>query len=248
VKPPRPTPALGEVTALVLCGGFGTRLRSVLGTLPKVLAPIAGRPFLAYQLSFLRGQGLTDVVLCTGHAADQVEACCGDGSHWGLRLRYSREPRPLGTAGALKHAQSLIGSNPFLVLNGDTFVGADLARLVRDHTASDAALTLAVAEVADLARFGAVTLDPDGRVTAFGEKGRSGPGRINAGIYAADAAVLGRIPSGGAVSLEYDVFPALVGKGLRGTTISGPFLDIGTEETYHQAEAFLAQWPPDEQK
>jgi len=229
-----------NATALVLCGGLGTRLRSVLGALPKVLAPIAGQPFIAYQLSFLRSQGLTDVVLCTGHAADQVETCCGDGSRWGLHLRYSRETRPLGTGGALKQAEPLICSNPFLVLNGDSFVGADLAQLVPTHTSHGAKITMAVAEVADLSRFGAVTLGEGGIVAAFGEKGRGGFGLINAGIYAVDASVLASVPPGVAVSLEYDVFPALVGKGLYGMIIPGPFLDIGTEETYRQAETLFS--------
>jgi NDP-sugar pyrophosphorylase family protein len=226
----------------VLCGGRGTRLQPVLGALPKVLAPIAGRSFLDFQLSFLRGQGLADVVLCTGHAAEQVEGYCGDGSRWGLRVRYSRETQPLGTAGALKHAQPLIRSNPFLVLNGDSFVGADLAQLIRTHTIHAAALTLAVAEVADLARFGAVKLGHDDAVTAFGEKGHAGPGHINAGIYVIETTVLASIPPGVGMSLEYDVFPSLIGKGLYGLTIPGPFLDIGTEETYRKAETFVAQW------
>src|SRR5262245_52364369 len=145
------------ITALVLCGGLGTRLRPLVGDLPKALAPVAGRPFIDHLLDYLRRQGVTDVVLCTGFGAEQVATHCGDGSAWDVRLRYSPEPCPLGTGGAVRHAQQYI-TGPFLVLNGDSLVRVDLTRLLAHHLDKGARITLALIEVADRLRFGSVTL------------------------------------------------------------------------------------------
>jgi NDP-sugar pyrophosphorylase family protein len=232
-----------SMTALILCGGLGTRLRSVVGSLPKALAPIAGRPFLDYQLHYLRRQGVREVVLCTGYGADAVRGHCGAGSTWDLGVRYSVETEPRGTGGAVKLAEALVGAGPFLVLNGDSFAAADLGSLVAFHRRRGAALTLALAQVPDRQRFGAVTVNAEGAVTAYGEKGLSGPGLINAGVYVMERVVLEAMPAGRAVSLEQDVFPSWIGRGLDGFAAPGPFLDIGTAETYAQAEAFLATWP-----
>ncbi|MBI3945599.1 MAG: D-glycero-beta-D-manno-heptose 1,7-bisphosphate 7-phosphatase [Armatimonadetes bacterium] len=227
------------MTAVILCGGLGTRLRPVIGDLPKILAPIAGRPFLHSLLAYLRGQGITDVVLATGHGAAAVAACGGDGSARGLRLRYSEETEPLGTGGAIRLAAPQIGSDPFLVLNGDSLVGADLARTVAFHQERGARATLVLAEVPDKTRFGSVLLEPDGRVAGFVEKGASGPGRINAGIYVMNREVLQAIPAGRSVSVEREVFPALVGRGLYGLVAPGPFIDIGTPEAFAEAQRRL---------
>src|SRR5262245_12477385 len=104
------------ITALILCGGRGTRLRDVVPGLPKVLAPVGGRPFIDHLVRYLSSFQIADLVLCTGYAAEQVVGYCGDGSRWGVRVRYSHEQQPLGTGGAVKHAEALIGSAPFLVL------------------------------------------------------------------------------------------------------------------------------------
>src|SRR5262249_34759539 len=149
-------------------------LRPAVGNVPKVLAPVAGRPFIDHQLDYLKNQGVTDVVLCTGYGADQVAEHCGNGRRWDLRIRYSREKYPLGTGGAVKCASPLIGSGPFLVLNGDSFAGADLGRLLNLHGVWAAAVTLAVVEIPDRARFGAVSLAGDGAVTRYAEKGLQG--------------------------------------------------------------------------
>ncbi len=113
---------IGNVTAAVLAGGLGTRLRGVLADCPKVLAPVKGKPFLAYLLEHLAGQGLRDVVLCVGYGSEQVEAVFGR-SYAGLRLAYSCEPAPLGTAGAVRLALPMLESDPVLVMNGDSFCG-----------------------------------------------------------------------------------------------------------------------------
>ena len=231
-----------DCTALILCGGLGTRLRSVTGQLPKALAPVRGRPFLHYVFGYLRTQGIADIVLCTGYGAEQVAAQCGDGARFGVSLRYSQEPEPRGTAGAIKHAEALIGSSSFLVLNGDSIVPAALDRVTELHQQRGAAISMVLTAVADQARFGSVRLDDDGAILGFHEKGLTGPGLINAGIYLIERSVLADVPAGTNVSIERDVFPGRVGRGLYGVVTPGPFIDIGTPETYGEAPAFFADW------
>lgn len=229
-------------TALVLAGGLGSRLRPVVGNLPKVLAPIAGQPFLSYLLAYLRGQGIADILLSTGYGAEHVSDYCRDGSRWGVRVRYSREAEPLGTGGAIKRAEGLITSDPCLVLNGDSLVRADLARLLAAHAERQARITMALVEVPDKARFGSVLQADGGAIAAFREKGDQGSGLINAGIYVIDRAVLDAIPVGYNVSVERDVFPSFVGKGLYGLVVDAPFIDIGTPEAYAAAQTIAAGW------
>lgn len=231
------------LTALILCGGRGSRLRLVIGDLPKVLAPVAGRPFLHYVLHYLRSQDISDVVLCTGYGAEQVLGYCKDGSPWDLHIRDWPEAEQLGTGGAIKHAQFLIASNPFLVLNGDSLVRADLHDLVTFHTEKQARITMILTEVPDKMRFGSVVLASDGSIAGFSEKGSQGAGLINAGIYLMDRAVLEAIPTGRNVSIERDVFPRFMGKGLYGMVTPGPFIDIGTPEAYAMAQTDLASGP-----
>lgn len=228
------------MTTLVLAGGLGTRLRPVVGNVPKVLASIGGRPFLYNILQYLHNQSQCDVVLCTGFEADQVAAYSGDGFQWGIRIRYSSEAEPLGTGGAIKHAQPLINSDPFLVLNADSLVNVDLSSLLGLHSQNRAKITIALTPVSDSSRFGSVELDKHGAVSAFGEKLKSGPGLINAGIYSIDRAVLDVIPAGRSVSLEREVFPHFLGKGMYGMVVRGPFIDIGTPEAYERAQSFFA--------
>jgi NDP-sugar pyrophosphorylase family protein len=242
---PQPIADVKATTALILCGGLGTRLRPVTGDLPKVLAPVAGRPFLHHVFDYLRFAGITDVVLCTGYAAEQVERTCGDGSALGITVRYSREHEPLGTGGAVKNAEPLIRSNPFLTLNGDSFLPADLVQLAQFHRERRARLSLVLSAVADQARYGGVQREGDGAITGFFEKGQAGAGLINAGIYLIDRSVLDEVPAATNVSIERDVFPRWAGRGLFGLTMSGPFIDIGTPESFAGAESlFAAGWKP----
>jgi NDP-sugar pyrophosphorylase family protein len=231
---------LGTVTAAILVGGLGTRLRSVVAGRPKVLAEVRGRPFLSYLLDQLAGAGIREAVLCTGYLGEQVRAAFG-GSYRGVRLAYSQEAAPLGTAGALRLAAPLLTSPAVLVLNGDSYCQADLAAMWRRHRDSKAAATILLARVEDTRRFGRVRTDDLGRVVRFEEKG--GPaaaGWINAGIYLMDRGVLDSIPAGRAASLEKEVFPAWIGRGLWGHRGGGRFLDIGTPESYREAEVFFA--------
>jgi NDP-sugar pyrophosphorylase family protein len=230
---------LSTTTAVVLAGGLGTRLHSVVSDCPKGLAQVGGRPFLTFLLDQLDAAGVRRAVLCTGYLGEQVKETFGD-KYRGLHLLYSQEHSPLGTGGALRLAVPVLASDPVLVLNGDSYCEADLAALPdwrREHRAK---ATLLLTHVPDTQRYGRVTIDEQGAVLAFEEKGTVvGPGWINAGIYVLSHRLLLTIPGTGTVSLEREVFPAWIGHGLFGCPGDGRFLDIGTPESYGAAEEFF---------
>ncbi len=236
------------IPAVLLVGGLGTRLRSVVADQPKALAPVAGEPFLAHLLRHLQAAGVDDVVLATGYLSEQIEAFAETQAPTGLRVRCVREDEPLGTGGALAHAVRATGTEgAFLALNGDTFFGGDLHRLVTVHEETGAAVTMALAHVEATDRYGRVLLADDaasgGRVAGFVEKqAGAGPGWINAGVYAIAAGVLDDVEPGAFVSLERDRFPGLVAAGaVQGVGFPGAaFLDIGTPEDFARAPAVLS--------
>lgn len=234
---------------IILCGGLGTRLRAAVRDRPKVLAPVDGTPFLHYLLAYLRRQGYADVVLATGYLGEMIEDYAGDGAAWDVRLRYVREPEPLGTGGAVRFAAEQAGlATAAVVLNGDTFFSGALDALVDAHRArTDAAGTIALARVERADRYGAVETDPErGAVVAFREKtpGAAGPAWINAGAYVLEPRLVAAIPPG-AVSLERDVFPAWIGRGLYARRFpEATFLDIGTPEDYARAPGVLGTATP----
>jgi NDP-sugar pyrophosphorylase family protein len=235
---------LEEVTAAILAGGLGTRLRSRIADRPKVLAPVHGRPYLAYLLHQLADAGARSVVLLTGYLADQIHSAFGD-SYAGLRLTYSSEPSPLGTAGALRQALPHLLSPTILLLNGDSFCEAPLADFHDFHSRKSAAISLVLTRREDCSRYGRVQLAPDGRVLCFEEKTQArGPGWINAGIYLIQRELIEEIPLGRPLSLERDLFPGWVSRyRFCGLTSAGRFLDIGTPESYAQSETFFARIP-----
>lgn len=231
---------------VVLCGGRGTRLASVVADRPKVLADVAGRPFLAHLLGRLAAQGARRVVLAAGVGADQVAAFVGARGPDGLDVTVVVEPGPLGTGGALAFALDAAGlAEPVLALNGDTFFSGDLSVLAAAR--GDAPAALAVVRVPDAGRYGTVRFGADapgeapvGRVTAFEEKGAAGPGWINAGAYALAPATLAGIAPGTARSFERDVLPDLVGRAVAVPFPAAAFLDIGTPDDYARAARFLS--------
>jgi NDP-sugar pyrophosphorylase family protein len=218
---------------------MGTRLRASVADRPKVLAEVCGRPFLAHLLDQLAVAGVRDVVLCTGYMGEQVEAAFG-GQHGPLRLRYSRESEPLGTGGALALAAPLVGSDPALVLNGDSYCDADLVAFGVRHAELGAEGTVLLKHMPDAGRYGRVELGAGDAVEAFREKSSSAPGWINAGLYLLSPRVLDSIPTGRAVSLERDILPDWISRGLFGHQTDGRFIDIGTPESYAEAERFFA--------
>jgi len=226
--------------AIILAGGRGTRLRSVVSDRPKPLAEVAGRPFVEWLLLTLRTQGVRRAVLATGYKGEMVEAAFGNGARLGLELAYAHETVPLGTGGAARHALQQVTTDHVLVLNGDSFCPFDVRRLLTNHQRTGARATLLLAPMDDCRRYGTVEAAEDGHVLSFREKNADlGAGLINAGVYLFDRRTLESIPAGRAVSLENDTFPALIGHGLYATGGEGPFLDIGTPESYASAERFF---------
>ncbi|HVZ82655.1 MAG TPA: nucleotidyltransferase family protein [Terracidiphilus sp.] len=224
---------------LVLCGGLGTRLQAAYDGGPKALAPVNGRPFLDYQLAWLRRQGVRRAVLCVGYRHEEIEARYPAGAG-DPAIAYSVENQPLGTAGAVKNAEAAIEGKQFFVVNGDSLADVSLAELLQFHRARGAAATIATVRVDDAARYGSVAADADGRVTGFAEKGTaSGRGRVNAGVYVMEPAVLDAIAAGRKVSLEREVFPALAGRGLYAFAAQGSFIDIGVPEDWQAAQTAI---------
>jgi mannose-1-phosphate guanylyltransferase len=227
------------VIAVILVGGEGTRLRPLTCTTPKPMLPVANRPFLEHQIEHLRSHGIDRIRLACGHRPDAIRA------HFGDRLEYIVEPEPLGTGGAIAYAARGLDET-FVVANGDVLTDLDLTALVGLHRARGARMTLALHPVEDPSRYGVVVTDPAGAVTAFIEKpapGITDAVTINAGTYVVEPDVLDLIPAGRAVSVEYEVFPALVGAGLYAHSFAGYWRDIGTPASYLGAN--LERMPPE---
>lgn len=226
------------LTAAILCGGLGTRLRSVVSDRPKVLAEVAGQPFLTLLLRTLDEAGIRRVILCTGYKAAAIRAIYGT-VFGALTIEYSHEDRPLGTGGALAQAARSVEGD-LLALNGDSYCAVDFSALLSHHRASGAAATLSVCEVADTAAFGRVTLDNQARVLGFSEKGASGPGPVNAGVYLLPSDWLREVVPGQSVSLERELLPAWLSRGVGAFAVPGPLIDIGTPQTYAFARHALS--------
>ncbi len=223
--------------ALILAGGEGTRLRPLTSTVPKPVVPLVDRPFIAFMLAWLRGHGVDDIVISCGHMAAGVRNVLGDGSAFGVRLRYVEEPKPLGTGGALKYAESLL-DNRFFMLNGDILTDIDLGAQVAQHERTGARATLALTPVEDPSNYGLVRTGDDGQVTEFVEKpavDQIDTRNISAGAYILERSVLDLLVADQPASIERDVFPQLVGNGLYGCVSENYWLDIGTPERYLEA-------------
>ena len=216
---------------LVLCGGRGTRLGALVDEKPKPMMDVGGRPFLDILIEDAAGRGYDRFLLLAGYL-DQVVA-----RHYEPRgLRVSVEDKPLGTAGAIKHAGARFTSDPFLVLNGDSYCPVDLDALVSLLEKSGGVGAMALTRDPSRKDGGSVVIAADGRVTAFVEKGSAGANAyINAGVYVLRRSVLEKIPAGRMVSLEAEIFPALLAAGLYGLPVNAPLHDIGTPE---RLEAF----------
>jgi len=237
------TDRLRQIDAVILCGGLGKRLRTEIGDAQKVMARVGGQPFLDFLLTYLQGQGLSRVILCTGFQAESVEQYYVN-RDLGLRITFSREDEPLGTGGAIKNAQTLIHSDPFFVMNGDSYCPLDYRRLLDFHYAKKAAVTVVAAPQSDQRDFGTLTLapEPSDKVTCFEEKiegaGESCPQDVlvSAGVYCFSQSLFSSMPADRVFSLEKDFFPAMVGKDFYGYLCQSKFFDIGTRERYNQVK------------
>jgi len=237
-----------DCDVVILAGGLGTRLRPVLPDCQKVLAPVGDEPFVFHLFRLLAVHGITRAILALGHRAEDALACLPDWrTRFGIDFAASIETAPLGTGGAVRHALAHCRREHILVMNGDSWVGIDLNRMLQRHAATDAVATLATVHVDDVGRYGSLDWSEDsGRVAGFAEKSlvtAGQPGWINAGIYAFERKSIESLPpvrAGETLSLERDVLPHLAGKGLFAFAADGPFIDIGLPETYGRSEAFFA--------
>ncbi|MEP6945633.1 MAG: NDP-sugar synthase [Acidobacteriota bacterium] len=226
--------------AVILAGGKGTRLRPLTVYTPKPIVPVINRPFLLYQLDILKKAGIVDITLSLSYQPDKIELVLGDGSEFGVNLRFITEPNPLGTGGAYRFAADELRETT-VVLNGDVLTDFDLSKILAQHAESKAEATLALMPVENPAAYGLVETDKESRVLRFLEKPKPeqiaelGINTINAGIYILEPTILDLIPKGENRSFEYDIFPEILShkKPFFAYIMSGEYwCDIGTPTSY----------------
>jgi mannose-1-phosphate guanylyltransferase len=235
--------------ALLIAGGLGTRLRPLTFTRPKHLLPIANRPHIDHVIDLFHRHGVAEVVLLTSYLADAFADVISRAEARGISVEVTHEAEPLGTAGAIKNAESLVGGDAFFAVNADVLTTADLTALLAFHRARSAHATILLTPVEDPSAYGVVPTDDDGRVQRFIEKpepGTAPTNLINAGVYVLEPSVLEAIPAGEVVSIEREVFPDLAAAGhLYAHPTDGYWMDIGTPEKYVQAnvDALAGRFP-----
>lgn len=232
--------------AIILAGGFGTRLKSAIGgDIPKPMAPVAGEPFLAHYLRYLRRQGVTDVMLSVHHLRHTIMDYFG-ASFEGMPISYAIEEEPLGTGGAVRYALSLMKpAVPVLVANGDSFVELDIRAMMNSHRDSGSKLTIALCKMPGCSRYGEVAFDESRTITSFTYPGGEGPGWISTGIYAVSPSLFAGCDLPANFSFEADFQRPLVGLVKPHAWLAqGYFIDIGVPEDYARAQHDLAQLIP----
>lgn len=227
--------------AIILAGGLGTRLRSVVTDIPKPMAPVAGRPFLDYILYYLKAQGVTRVVMAVGYKWEVIKEHYNNPDNaLGLEIAYSVETEPLGTGGAIFKAAELINGGNFFIINGDTSFGVDLKHLMHFAVEKNAGIAIALKQVADSARYGSVKLNNDSRILTFVEKGADGSNgsvKINGGIYLMQKSLVEQFSFPQKFSFEVDFLQQHMGDMLvYGETYDEQFIDIGIPEDFYYAQ------------
>ncbi len=224
--------------AVILSGGQGTRLRPLTSTMPKPSVPLVNRPMLSYMVDWLAGHGVRDIVMSVGFLASGLRAALDEAGHAGVTIRYVEESKPLGTAGAVKHARQFLDER-FLVLNGDVLTAIDISAEIAQHQSTGARATLALVPVDDPTAYGLVLTGEDNRIEAFREKPAAADvppnPRINAGAYVLERDVLEMVEPEENRSFEHDVFPHLSDDEIYAYDADGYWLDLGTPERYMTA-------------
>jgi D-glycero-alpha-D-manno-heptose 1-phosphate guanylyltransferase len=226
--------------AVVLAGGFGTRLNAVVPDRPKPMAEINGRPFLEYLFDFLMKQGIEKIILSVGYRSEMISGYFGN-RYQNLTLCYAAETSPLGTGGGIRFALSQITGDKVFIINGDTFFRISLPRMEEEFHRKKADILLALHPVNNPDRYGVIGLQEKGRVHTFREKGQStGPSLVNGGIYLMKSGIFSGFDLPPAFSLEKDFLEINAGM-LRifGIPFDNDFIDIGIPETYHEASLFF---------
>ena len=231
-----------KITALILSGGLGTRLRPVLSDKPKVIATVNDEFFLSYIFEQLINVNIHHVVLCVGYLSEQIELIYKN-QYKQLKISYSKESRPLGTGGAVFNALPLIESKFVLVMNGDSYCNINIKDFYLWHVQKKACASIVLTRLTDAGRYGQIILNKDESIQAFNEKMQSKISSvlINAGIYLLDIDMIKNLSYAYPCSLEYDVFPKLIGNRFYGYQTQGSFIDIGTPESYAQANNFFQE-------
>lgn len=229
-----------NIDVVILCGGMGTRLKAAVKDKPKPMAEVDNRPFLDILIDYAYGFGFKRFILCTGYLQDIIRNYYS-GRQKPYDIVLSEEDKPLGTGGGLKNAERFIRSDPFLVMNGDSFCRLDLRGFIGFHAARQADLSLVLSKDMDTEDYGAVVIDDSDRIIAFNEKAGKKGGYFNAGVYSFSRGILSLIPSDTAYSLEYELFPKSLHKRLYGYVAGHDFIDIGTPERYERACKILKE-------
>ena len=233
--------------AIILAAGFGTRLRPLTNTTPKPLLPVAGKPLIVWNLHLLRDHGITEVIVNLHHLGDQIEQSLGNGSHFDMRISYSREEKILGTGGGIKQAESFLrasGDNAFLVLNGDTLIDVNLSRMIAHHTRHGGLATMVVRDDADVARWGALELDATDRILTILGRGRqvtqqtrNTTRKMFAGVHIMSPLALRDISVNHESSITHHYMDWLERDArIYGYQNVGYWSDVGTPERYHQVQ------------
>jgi len=230
---------LKKIDVVILSGGQGMRLRKIISDRPKPMVEINQRPFLDMVINYISKYGFRRFILCVGYMAEVIQSYylkkAGP-----QEILFSYEDKPLGTAGAVKNAERLILSSPFLVMNGDSFCAVDVSRFFDFHLKKGALLSMVVVGTEDTKDYGLVTLDDSDRIIRFAEKKRKKEKAfINTGIYLFEKDILSLIPSSTKYSLEHDLFPKLVGQEFYGYITEAKLIDIGTPKRYAQARRYF---------
>jgi NDP-sugar pyrophosphorylase family protein len=226
--------------AVILAGGLGTRLKPLFKDLPKSMAPIGNRPFLEILLTQLKKQGIRDILLCLGYKGEIIKGHFGAGKKHGLRIDYSIEQTPLGTAGAIALAEPYLAKT-FFLLNGDSFLEINYNKLAEFHRKEEALVTLTAKYVYNTKRYGLLEINSSNRLVGFKEKQIATGGYINTGVYVMNKEILHYIPKNRTVSLEKNILPKLIsaGESIFVYKADAFFIDIGTPESYRDAERIL---------
>lgn len=229
---------MGIKTAIILAGGFGTRLQSVVSDVPKPMAPINSTPFLDYQLAYLKHYGIENIILSVGYLNEKIRDYYQDGLN-GLKINYVMEETPLGTGGGIRKAMELNSDELVLALNGDSFFDVDLNHLKKLHVLKNSQISLALRRADNASRYGAIELDSSDRIISFKEKSsQTHAGFINAGVYLLNQEVfLKHAPANCNFSIEKDFFEKKLDTlPIYGFEFSGYFIDIGIPEDYNKAQ------------
>ncbi len=231
-----------EIDVFILCGGLGKRLKDISGNTPKPMVYIGGRPFLDIVIGYLREFGFKRIILGIGYQAQIIKKYYDEHKISGVEIVFSQENRSLGTGGAVKKAKRLIKSELFFVLNGDSFSEFNAEKFIEFYKQKKATALILLRKSKDNKDYGLITIDRRSEIIFFNEKGSfMRNSLINGGVYLFSKSVFSMMPKKEKFSLEYDLFPQMVGRGLYGCKEPGFFIDIGTPERYFAAKKYFSK-------